>query len=39
MADLTRIKCTKYMIIIIKHILIASNYYEVLKKLIMKIFQ
>lgn len=32
MANLTRIKCTKYMIIIIKHILIASNNCKLLKK-------
>lgn len=32
MANLTRIKCTKYMIIIIKHILIASDYCKLLEK-------
>lgn len=32
MANLTRIKCTKYMIIIIKHILIANDYCKLLKK-------
>lgn len=39
MANLNRIKCTKYMIIIIKHILIASNYYELVEKPIITKFE